>query len=451
MAGESALRKSLCGKSGTVIWMLGLTSSFFLVEIIVGYITNSMALVADSFHMLSDVMSLIIGFVALRYSKRSKRTERNTFGWQRAEVLGALVNAVFLIALCFSILVESLKRLIEVESIHNPTLVLIVGGAGLFVNVIGLAMFHQHGHGHSHGGGGHGHSHGGERGHSHSHSVEPQDPDTNGLVRVGKGGNGLITARDSIHSDTESVSSAFLPPGNQELPEAVRNEMITIETRNTPGSPVKSGAQLNMRAVYLHVLGDALGSVIVIVSALIIKYASGEWTLYVDPVMSILMTCLILRTSIPLLKESSLILLQTVPTHIKIQEVQERLLECVRGILSVHEFHVWQLAGDKIIASAHITCQTPDDYMKIANEIKRFFHNEGIHSTTIQPEFVEEDLSKKECVLACGEMDNCDAQKCCTDDSDVRKRVVSPTVVTDTPEAPSLNGDTSTVQHESFV
>ena len=112
---------------------------------------------------------------------------------------------------------------------------------------------------------------------------------------------------------------------------------------------VKSSAQLNMRGVYLHVLGDALGSVIVIISALIIKFASGKWTIYVDPAMSILMVFLILKTSIPLMRESSLILLQTVPTHIKIKEVQDRLLDHVEGVLSVHEFHVWQLAGNKII------------------------------------------------------------------------------------------------------
>ena len=110
-----------------------------------------------------------------------------------------------------------------------------------------------------------------------------------------------------------------------------------------------SSAQLNMRGVYLHVLGDALGSVIVIISALIIKYATGTWTLYVDPAMSIMMVMLILKTSVPLLRESALILLQTVPTHIKIKEVQDRLLEQVDGVLSLHEFHVWQLAGDKII------------------------------------------------------------------------------------------------------
>ena len=163
MVDRKTLKKRIFGKTGSVISMLILTTSFFLVEIIVGYVTNSMALVADSFHMLSDVMSLIVGFVALRYSKRSERTDRNTFGWQRAEVLGALVNAVFLIALCFSILVESLKRIVEPEHISKVVLVLSVGAAGLFINLVGLAMFHRHGHGHSHGGGG-GHSHGKQKG-----------------------------------------------------------------------------------------------------------------------------------------------------------------------------------------------------------------------------------------------------------------------------------------------
>jgi zinc transporter 1 len=61
----------------------------------------------------------------------------------------------------------------------------------------------------------------------------------------------------------------------------------------------------------------------------------------------------------------------------------------VEGVLDVHEFHIWQLAGNRIIASAHIRCQNPRDYMRVAEEVKRFFHKEGIHSTTIQPEFVE--------------------------------------------------------------
>lgn len=71
-----------------------------------------------------------------------KKWAKNTFGWARAEVLGALVNAVFLVALCFSITVEACKRFIEVEMIHDAQLLVIVGAIGLLVNLIGLLLFH---------------------------------------------------------------------------------------------------------------------------------------------------------------------------------------------------------------------------------------------------------------------------------------------------------------------
>lgn len=72
-----------------------------------------------------------------------KKWSKNTFGWARAEVLGALVNAVFLVALCFSITVEACKRFIEIEDIHEPELIIIVGFLGLLVNAIGLLLFHR--------------------------------------------------------------------------------------------------------------------------------------------------------------------------------------------------------------------------------------------------------------------------------------------------------------------
>jgi len=61
----------------------------------------------------------------------------------------------------------------------------------------------------------------------------------------------------------------------------------------------------------------------------------------------------------------------------------------VEGVYEIHEFHIWQLAGNRIVATAHIRCRRLSDYMRIAKQIKSFFHDEGIHSTTIQPEFVE--------------------------------------------------------------
>lgn len=72
-------------------------------------------------------------------------SKKNTFGWARAEVLGALVNAVFLIALCFTIFVEALQRMFHDEHIHDPDLMLIVGSIGLVINLVGLLLFHGHG------------------------------------------------------------------------------------------------------------------------------------------------------------------------------------------------------------------------------------------------------------------------------------------------------------------
>ena len=94
--------------------------------------------------------------LSVRISPRKWR--KNTYGYARAEVVGALINAVFLFALCFSIAVESFKRFLVLEPIADPQLIMIVGGVGLAINLFGMCLFGGVGHGHSHGGeGGHGH------------------------------------------------------------------------------------------------------------------------------------------------------------------------------------------------------------------------------------------------------------------------------------------------------
>lgn len=372
------------GKTCRLLTMLAMTASFFLVEIIVGYITNSIALVADSFHMLSDVVALIVGFASVRISKW--QTQKNTFGWIRAEILGAFVNAVFLIALCFSILVESLKRLVEIEEIRDPKLLLIVGSLGLLVNLIGLCLFHDHGH--SHGGGGGSHSHGHER-----------------EALVDKPANGNV---EHSHSHGAPNRTSICEDVTTDV-EGVVIEMADIKTT--------SSAQLNMRGVFLHVLGDALGSVIVIISALLIWFVEADWKYYMDPAMSILMVIIILSTTAPLLRDSGLILLQTVPGHIRVHQLEEEIQK-VEGVLALHEFHVWQLAGNKIIASVHIHVHNLQEYMVVADKIKTVFHKAGIHSTTIQPEIIEDnDIAdfprNQNCSLECGPDKTCFVDTCC--------------------------------------
>jgi len=180
---------------------------------------------------------------------------------------------------------------------------------------------------------------------------------------------------------------------------------------------------MNMRGVFLHVMADALGSVVVIISAVIMWKTEWEYKVYVDPALSLIMVCIMLRGVWPLLIDSALILLQTVPKQIDVDVLQRNLLEKIDGILAVHDFHVWQLTGDKIIASAHIRFLNLSEYMKVAENIKEFFHNEGIHSTTIQPEFVDYqpgDADGEDCVLSCPKGPGslpapaCEASKCCT-------------------------------------
>lgn len=138
-----------------LLCMLSLTLVFFIVEVVVSRITASLAMLSDSFHMLSDVIALVVALIAVSFAETTRATSKNTYGWIRAEVMGALVNAVFLTALCFTILLEAVERCTLPHEIENPRVVIWVGLAGLLVNVLGLFLFHGHagfgGHGHSHG------------------------------------------------------------------------------------------------------------------------------------------------------------------------------------------------------------------------------------------------------------------------------------------------------------
>lgn len=440
---------------GRLLCMLMLTFMFMVLEVVVSRVTSSLAMLSDSFHMLSDVLALVVALVAERFARRTHATQKNTFGWIRAEVMGALVNAIFLTGLCFAILLEAIERFIEPHEMQQPLVVLGVGVAGLVVNVLGLCLFHHHsgfgndsGHGHSHGG--HGHSHGfpkgvrskSSRSGDSDSSVSPgeQRPDqeeTNTLVTNSSNSNGLKMDGTDPEKSRNDVTDVQLN-GN------LIRETDHMELEDEDD---KAG-QLNMRGVFLHVFGDALGSVIVVVNALVFYFSwrgcpEGEfcvnpctpdpcralvemmnsthatvyeagpcWVLYLDPTLCIVMVCILLYTTYPLLKESALILLQTVPKQIDIRHLIKELRN-VEGVKEVHELHVWQLAGSRIIATAHIKCEDPTSYMEVAKTIKDVFHDHGIHATTIQPEFasVGSKSSVVPCELAC--RTQCALKQCC--------------------------------------
>nr|CAB3266216.1 zinc transporter 1 [Phallusia mammillata] len=384
--------------------MLSLILVYFLAEVLVGHITNSLTLVADSFHMLSDCLSLIVALVAVRMSKRtahesitpwpSKRRYYNTFGWVRFEVVGALINSTFLLALCVSILMEAVEKFYEPKLVTNAVLVLAVGGGGLLINIIGLILFGSHAHaGHDHGHG-HGHDHGHDHKHSHSHDAS---------------------------LDVEAAKNGAVAPSKQDT---------SMEE------------QMNMKAVFLHVLGDALGSVIVIVSATVMMLVPHEpidvpatenataengtflcpsivvdelnienrWILYLDPVMSLLLVLIMIFTTVPLFKQSSLILLQTVPNHIQLDDIRDKI-EKIEGVQEIHDFHIWQLTGEKLVATVHLQCKDADTYLSVAKIVKKRLHDSGIHSSTVQPEF--HTSPAPHCNMQC-QTEACKTKTCCS-------------------------------------
>jgi len=345
---------------------------FAALEFAFGLITNSLALLADAFHMLSDVISLVIGFLSYTMSKRTKSKEYS-YGWIRSETIGALVNGVFLLSISFYIMLEALQRFVTPPVIQNPQLILIVAGCGLFVNLLGMLIF-----GGSHGGGGHSHSHGHGHGHSHGHS----------------------------HKKGSEEPNQSPPPS----PRHENDETVERKSKN-----------LNIKAVFLHAIGDALGSLGAMVSGLGIWLLPFKEKYYLDPICSIIIAIILLVGTLPLVKNCVKILMQTVPPDINLEKIESEMLK-IKGVLSIHEFHVWQLSMTKIIGTVHISCSLSVEFFKVAVDIKQVLHKYGVHATTIQPEFVDTDEAKPmDCNITC-QSTRCQEKLCCAEDKLTKRK-----------------------------
>ncbi|XP_064504242.1 calcium/manganese antiporter SLC30A10 isoform X2 [Pseudopipra pipra] len=341
------------GRSMRLIAMCVLSLVIFAVEISVAYVGNSLSLASDAFTVLSHLISMIIGLFGVRFS-RIKWHKASTFGFSRADVLGAFGNSVFATALMFSVFVEAIKRFINPQKTEKVLLVLIIGVAGLLLNVLNYVIFMD-----------------------------------------------CCYCRAS-HGDTETGDS----PNDQKSPE-----------EGSEKKKEKKSEALNIRGVLLHVMGDALGSVVVVVTATIFYVrplgdAACNWQCYIDPSLTIVMVIIILSSAFPLIKETSTILLQMVPKGVNIQVLTDRLAR-VPGVSSLHEVHVWELASGKNIATLHVKCQTPANYQDAAYKIREIFHEAGVHSVTIQPEYVDHKTSQLLCSSPCISK-ACDPQLCCS-------------------------------------
>eukprot|EP01028_Stygiella_incarcerata_P010377 TRINITY_DN534_c0_g1_i3.p1 TRINITY_DN534_c0_g1~~TRINITY_DN534_c0_g1_i3.p1 ORF type:complete len:494 (-),score=117.27 TRINITY_DN534_c0_g1_i3:258-1592(-) len=376
-----------------------LTGLVFLLELGAGLYTRSIALMADSFHMLSDLLSLFVALWAIRVAER-RASDKMSYGWERAEVVAALANSIFLLALCFAIALEAIQRFIQIEDVLYPWVVLIVACIGLVVNLIGLVVLgheHGHSHGHSHG---HGDSHAHGHSHDHDYSVGTSSSDAEDEESAA-GDAGVARMRGAGVGPAATTEVGVSGPHDANgLQEAEDNEEEDKEDEEK---------DMNLHGVLLHVLGDALGSISAIINALIIIYWESEDRFYVDPITSLVIAVIIVIHTLPLARRSSKVLMMHNPESVDVGKIREQIDE-LPEVLNVHELHVWQLCERKHVGTVHMLInQDAHDYTEVLRKVQMIFHHNGVHMTTCQPEFLdmqefqkdEKKIQNQGCLLSC--------------------------------------------------
>lgn len=266
---------------------LVITALFLVAEVVGGVLSNSLALLADAGHMLTDVGALALSLFVAWFS-RQPATPQKTYGYLRWEILAALINgAVLLLASAF-ILYESVRRIASPEPIGGG-LMLVVAVLGLGVNSVSAWLLHGSAH----------------------------------------------------HS-------------------------------------------MNIKAAYLHVLGDLLGSIAAIVAAVLVRWQG--W-LVADPIASIVMTGLIVAGAWRLVREAVDVLLEATPKHIELDSLRLAMSQ-VRGVGEVHDLHVWTLTSGVVAMSAHAVAPDAAEHQRVLEDLHVAVGRFGILHATIQLEGV---------------------------------------------------------------
>lgn len=345
--------------SRNLFLFLLLNLSFAFVELFYGVLTNSLGLISDSFHMFFDCTGLLAGLAASVITKW-KANERFSYGYVRAEVLAGFVNSLFLIFVAFFILSEGVERLIEPPEVKHERL-FVVSVLGLLVNLVGIYAFNHGGHGHSHGGGGgHGHSHGGGGGGSHGHSHGEKDGHSHSNNHLDMNNHQAISLDDG-HGNSHAHGHSH-------------------------GDDLGGSNSQIMRGVFLHILADTLGSVGVIISA-VLMHLFG-WMI-ADPICSIFISLLIVISVLGLIKESIYILMQRQPVDL------DRLLpQCYQkvtglaGVYAVQEPHFWTLCSNAYVGAIKLEVSRNIDPKYVVSHTRMIFESIGIKQIYIQLDYV---------------------------------------------------------------
>ncbi|KAJ3400509.1 hypothetical protein CcCBS67573_g04212 [Chytriomyces confervae] len=266
---------------------------FFLVELGAGWWCGSLAILSDAVHMFTDVVGYAVAIVAVEIGSWPA-TQKYTFGFARVELIGALISLFLTWNLVFKLIEEAIGRLSEPREVHAQAM-FVTAIFGVCANLF-MALTLQDPHGDDHG-------------HSHLEAVS-SDAKEDGLLE-----------NCSSEEDEESGNHSGM--------------------KRTHGH---SSNNINVQAALIHIVGDLLGSVSILVAALTLLFRP-QWTV-VDPLCTIFFSLIIFAASLGLVKQYVMILMETTPETVSVQAVTEHLLE-IPGITAVPALRIWSLTHGK--------------------------------------------------------------------------------------------------------
>ncbi|KAM0996142.1 hypothetical protein ACFX2J_006124 [Malus domestica] len=345
--------KSATKLSGLVVASL----LFMVVEIIGGVKANSLAVLTDAAHLLTDVIGFSIALFTVMASGW-EATSYQSFGYHRLEVLSALFS-VQLIWLVSGILIyEAVNRILHNKEKVNGPLMFSVAAFGFLVNLIMVVWLgHDHTH-HACGGLGqdhlHDHNHDHHRGHNRDHHHHGSHDHNHG----------------HNHDHHKEEESAILEEDKTSL---VSNSVEKTKILN-----------INIQGAYLHVIADMIQSVGVMIAGGII-WARPDW-LVVDLICTLIFSVFAVSTTISMLKNIYGILMERTPSEIDITGL-EKGIKCIKGVQEIHDLHVWALTVGKTVLSCHVTAEPAVSSSQIIDEIRDYCESTyRIHHVTIQIE-----------------------------------------------------------------
>jgi cobalt-zinc-cadmium efflux system protein len=321
--------------------VLILIATFFAFELAGALAARSVVLQADAVHLLMDVLALAMSLLAMRVAVR-KPTPRFTFGMRRAEPVAAIFNAMMVLAATAQIIREAVTEL-HGSGAPEAGLMMIVAVAALVVNGVSAWLLH-----------GAMHHHAADEGAFHDHTE--------------------AHGADHPHDHTPRHAHGAHAHGHDHHGHGAPG----------PAAAAKAhGHALNLRGVWLHLIGDVLGSVAALVAAIVIRFGGPS---AVDPIASFLVAAILIAGAFRLIRDATLVLLEAAPVHLPVGAVREVILAFPQ-VLEVHDLHVWTLGAGHDAITAHVRARDAAIARDLSRRLREAFETEYV---TVQVEVTDE-------------------------------------------------------------